>query len=300
MCGEQPLPAPAAIPAAGSPPRVRGTVMSHAFVRLDFRITPACAGNSLCIHTVFPTVGDHPRVCGEQIISIGETVALNGSPPRVRGTVPAAPVDLAVLGITPACAGNSSSFSSKTTFAKDHPRVCGEQVIFSIQQRLGAGSPPRVRGTVRCRPPHKFHDRITPACAGNRLPSPIAAATRQDHPRVCGEQIHSPFPQIAPLGSPPRVRGTGGGDLGLRGARRITPACAGNRRPPGHRSGGCRDHPRVCGEQHILLKLYLRSLKSPPRVRGTAEHAIEHFVGDRITPACAGNSNFHFSITPFY
>ena len=90
----------------GSPPRVRGTADAPRRRNVDEGITPACAGNRL--RRIVPHKGnkDHPRVCGEQTVDgisytalkdhprvCGEQTspsptppALQGSPPRVRGT----------------------------------------------------------------------------------------------------------------------------------------------------------------------------------------------------------------------
>ena len=154
--------------------------------------------------------------------------------------------------------------------------------------------------------------RITPACAGNRKPSGSTQTTCGDHPRVCGEQkifnsciaIIPDHPrvcgeQMPPVytascspGSPPRVRGPVC-DMAAPPVRfRITPACAGDRRPPGHQSAGCRDHPRVCGEQAAGAYRTRRGVGSPPRVRGTGNHFWIKSIPSRITPACAGNRIF--------
>ena len=107
MCGEQNQLLMDQVPIPGSPPRVRGTVAHVAYYRISYRITPACAGNSMAHYAVFLLSGDHPRVCGEQrpgeIAYIGE----KGSPPRVRGTAYGAGLRELGAGITPACAGNS-------------------------------------------------------------------------------------------------------------------------------------------------------------------------------------------------
>ena len=92
-------------------------------------------------------------------------------------------------------------------------------------------------------------------------------------------------------GSPPRVRGTGARPPWLLAVTGITPACAGN---SAHRSGSwghMEDHPRVCGEQSSFRRAATRSRGSPPRVRGTVFSVIDCNVGQRITPACAGNSS---------
>ena len=74
---------------------------------------------------------------------------------------------------------------------------------------------------------------------------------------------------------------------------RITPACAGNRSKKIHIIGGARDHPRVCGEQFMLLSLQKAVIGSPPRVRGTVQLDFAGLDGARITPACAGNRDLY-------
>ena len=69
---------------------------------------------------------------------------------------------------------------------------------------------------------------ITPACAGNSVRSAVGLAGRWDHPRVCGEQGIFVQGGGGPVGSPPRVRGTGSLCSFRLAPKRITPACAGN------------------------------------------------------------------------
>ena len=72
------------------------------------------------------------------------------------------------VGITPACAGNSWTGTTKGTAITDHPRVCGEQFGAVADMPRARGSPPRVRGTVEATGSLTEETRITPACAGNR------------------------------------------------------------------------------------------------------------------------------------
>ena len=53
--------------------------------------------------------GDHPRVCGEQAVLFWFALGDTGSPPRVRGTEALPMQRQEKEGITPACAGNSTS-----------------------------------------------------------------------------------------------------------------------------------------------------------------------------------------------
>ncbi len=107
MCGEQISLKKVQSGQWGSPPRVRGTVSIILFTVSIFGITPACAGNSVSLSKVIIFTLDHPRVCGEQAITLLSDGMVRGSPPRVRGTGAIFPADLQGIGITPACAGNS-------------------------------------------------------------------------------------------------------------------------------------------------------------------------------------------------
>ena len=85
---------------------MRGTVSAIEVDSVLSRITPACAGNRETVKVWALSAQDHPRVCGEQINIQLERLSGLGSPPRVRGTVPAAIIFFAYRRITPACAGN--------------------------------------------------------------------------------------------------------------------------------------------------------------------------------------------------
>ncbi len=69
----------------------------------------------------------HPRVCGEQTLTLSQTRSLIGSSPRVRGTVIVFPVLLLAPRFIPACAGNSNAGILRDGPYPVHPRVCGEQ-----------------------------------------------------------------------------------------------------------------------------------------------------------------------------
>ncbi len=253
----------------GSPPRVRGTGGAGCACWRRERITPACAGNRVPADMMMTDYEDHPRVCGEQAIPDKCKRSGGGSPPRVRGTGPIPPLGGYAVGITPACAGNSDPCPWRPFLCQDHPRVCGEQAPENSTVRCKSGSPPRVRGTEAAfGEKHKAY-RITPACAGNSDPGRSQIPVLEDHPRVCGEQKQLVPEWVQEKGSPPRVRGTGAAAGRSGGCGRITPACAGNSRPP-HRSGWPHSG-------------------SPPRVRGTGRGYLREPGRGRITPACAGN-----------
>ena len=153
-----------------------------------------------------------------------------------------------VIGIIPACAGNTFAPTLNRADTRDHPRVCGEHFHNNRNVRTGMGSSPRVRGTRRLRLPGFFLPGIIPACAGNTSTCRRAKNSTRDHPRVCGEHAALNVEALAAAGSSPRVRGTlpyFGGWVEHHG---IIPACAGNTEPRRTQTTRRRDHPRVCGE----------------------------------------------------
>ena len=109
VCGEklEPVYQVAAVP--GSPPPVRGKAPSALVSMSALRITPACAGKRAFAVAAVVVARDHPRVCGEKLSAFMPVCKAMGSPPRMRGKVPALPGTPARPRITPAHAGKRSS-----------------------------------------------------------------------------------------------------------------------------------------------------------------------------------------------
>ena len=175
---------------------------------LDFRKnTPAYAGNTSDPSSTIPVFRDHPRLRGEYGRLPVPLIVPVGSPPLARGIriqedamVKATRITPACAGntgrtdslaqglrITHACAGNTSSCTFPSRPDEDHPRLRGEYPSNLRGQKCRRGSPPLARGIpvsnvklVRC-------DGITPACAGNTLPSTCQLYPNRDHPRLRGE-----------------------------------------------------------------------------------------------------------------
>ena len=255
MCGEKLMVIYTAPRAGGSPPRVRGKVVTLEVVVWVTRITPACAGKSLQQGGRSNIFWDHPRVCGEKTGLSSRISPCGGSPPRVRGKG-AMPDGIAGHHrITPACAGKREKGLWRFCEYKDHPRVCGEKDCHATSSFFTEGSPPRVRGKVYSKGVGQIYSGITPACAGKRPACPAESALVEDHPRVCGEKARCRMVSRDITGSPPRVRGKEKKGFGGFVNTRITPACAGKRiamlLPPSL----LKDHPRVCGEKSTEQKV---------------------------------------------
>ena len=130
------------------------------------RITPADAGKTFPFRLSKSIVWDHPRGCGENILSPDASRRRMGSPPRMRGK-PVFRLTVCIsFRITPADAGKTKylplfkllirdhprgcgenlSTALYIPFTKDHPRGCGENSFRSLARSPPSGSPPRMRG----------------------------------------------------------------------------------------------------------------------------------------------------------
>ena len=130
-----------------------------------------------------------------------------GSPPRMRGKGAQTKEYAVPQRITPAYAGKSSSSLGSVSAQWDHPRVCGEKLPVPHALRSVRGSPPRMRGKVRCRSVSETMPGITPAYAGKRRCTTASVVWFWDHPRVCGEKHTHLISGSPDMGSPPRMRG---------------------------------------------------------------------------------------------
>ena len=86
-----------------------------------------------------------PRVCGKNLVIALFAVPVLGSPPRVREKHLSQRLKRIHTGITPACAGKTRQVKTCNFKNRDHPRVCGKNVINRLVNLLSLGSPPRVR-----------------------------------------------------------------------------------------------------------------------------------------------------------
>ena len=191
----------------------------------------------------------------------------------MRGKVVELTLSRSFCGITPAHAGKSEGRLQLRLRAGDHPRACGEKTEYSLPHIEPKGSPPRMRGKVRCCMPLLRASGITPAHAGKSMWLQGQNTARQDHPRACGEK--------------PRVLEDDNSKIG------ITPAHAGKRLPPHAPQPGQGDHPRACGEKCTSRMPLRTSLGSPPRMRGKVARDGQTARRFRITPAHAGKSWFN-------
>ena len=111
---------------SGSSPRVRGKLPGPGPGRRMPGLIPACAGKTGTGRASWMHGRAHPRVCGENRRRRPFRPGRRGSSPRVRGKPSHAMDGWFSIGLIPACAGKTYPQASTATFARAHPRVCGE------------------------------------------------------------------------------------------------------------------------------------------------------------------------------
>ena len=135
---------------------------------------------------------------------------------------------------------------------RDHPRLCGEKYNRGEKKLYHVGSPPPMRGKGNGKEiAHLLHG-ITPAYAGKSTWKCMPFVTLQDHPRLCGEKSYETSRFLRQIGSPPPMRGKDTAGKVEILAPGITPAYAGKSTGGGLDGTFYKDHPRLCGEKHIV------------------------------------------------
>ena len=171
----------------GSPPRTRGTRLIWLHEGSPTGLTPADAGNTRSYKWLIVRIRAHPRGRGEHDLLGFRRLVIVGSPPRTRGTQPAKWKGDKTAGLTPADAGNTRFAAQSRGLTRAHPRGRGEHGIFLSRGVLGAGSPPRTRGTRDFGVCHGVTYGLTPADAGNTFRPSLALSCSGAHPRGRGE-----------------------------------------------------------------------------------------------------------------
>ena len=293
----------------GSPPCVRGRVVSVHSLPLHIRYTPVRTVKRAWVLAVMVLAAVHPRAYGEeQVPDVGDGWR-DGSPPCVRGRVEPRGARFLRQRFTPVRTGKRPAPGDASLRSPVHPRAYGEE------GNAGGGG---------------FADeRFTPVRTGKSRAMPPLAYRVPVHPRAYGEEANGFDLSHPPHGSPPCVRGRGGTHR-LHGAvHRFTPvrtgkSCAtatptrGNYGSPpcvrgrvqpgqcrprperftpvrtGKRPHSCRSrsampvHPRAYGEEQPRPRVSTQGGGSPPCVRGRAHRHMCRADCRRFTPVRTG------------
>ncbi len=212
----------------GSSPRLRGTRLPAAPIRLQLRFIPAPAGNTSSGKAFARCPPVHPRACGEHFTVRPELPRYLGSSPRMRGT-PFLQMQIAGRQrFIPAPAGNTPHRARVACRPPVHPRACGEHLSAEFLILAPTGSSPRLRGTLVEAVDPLLGRRFIPAPAGNTRLAFVRTQPGTVHPRACGEHLQRDGRRGIGVGSSPRLRGTHIKRFRAMTVQRFIPAPAGN------------------------------------------------------------------------
>ena len=233
----------------GSAPRLRGTEQYLHPAVDSFRFSPAPAGNGEASYRRASLRPVQPRACGERSAPRGFAISVDGSAPRLRGTVHEQGRRLDAERFSPAPAGNGIRREAARPRATVQPRACGERALSCWSMACFSGSAPRLRGTGSERGSMATTSRFSPAPAGNGIEGRHRILCAPVQPRACGERRKSWGALPAPAGSAPRLRGTALARTRDRASRRFSPAPAGNGSSTVPSLFSLTVQPRACGER---------------------------------------------------
>ena len=195
---------------------------------------------------------------------------------------------IACGGIIPAHAGKSLGPCQPPGTPGDHPRSCGEKIIFSGVSAARRGSSPLMRGKACLRLLPQALSRIIPAHAGKRHKLVHRHKIIEDHPRSCGEKFMASLYWRSGLGSSPLMRGKEFIVSSSTASQRIIPAHAGKSGTRVFEIQASWDHPRSCGEKFRRPGGLLCTAGSSPLMRGKVNYSLTYTIWDGIIPAHAG------------
>ena len=274
----------------GSSPLARGTRLHIERHALGHGLIPARAGNTpLCVRWACPSWA-HPRSRGEHTSAAAGSSPVRGSSPLARGTLLTIFDGLKAVGLIPARAGNTRSFTDSLSLRRAHPRSRGEHRRKSPIPPHKLGSSPLARGTRTQELPVVTVAGLIPARAGNTRSSHGHHRVDGAHPRSRGEHRCASRCRLVWLGSSPLARGTLFQQTGQLVTLGLIPARAGNTRCESVQviPGGA--HPRSRGEHRRSNLARSSTWGSSPLARGTHfSHSIICMVSGLI-PARAGNT----------
>ncbi len=272
---------------------MRGALRQEAGEQRQPGIIPARAGSTRDQGLHRPGPEDHPRSCGEHSYPMLPAFTAAGSSPLVRGARRDIAPALAQRGIIPARAGSTYLDFLSAQLYRDHPRSCGEHPRVWFRPSTAQGSSPLVRGAPCLERPSACRSRIIPARAGSTALSSGARDVKEDHPRSCGEHLHASSRPSTRRGSSPLVRGAQLRCDRYKARHGIIPARAGSTRPRIWAAHARRDHPRSCGEHHLMALKRKAEVGSSPLVRGALALDVLGNLLVGIIPARAGSTCRH-------
>ena len=275
----------------GSSPRLWGTPLRAAELRVFHRFIPTPVGNTRPVRRRHPGQTVHPHACGEHTSSAKGISALTGSSPRLWGT------RLCHRGISvctrfiPTPVGNTFDSAELVTLGTVHPHACGEHSSFINVGRISAGSSPRLWGTPTSARTLTARIRFIPTPVGNTCRRPLPGRTKTVHPHACGEHILATARGAMTTGSSPRLWGTRDIIAATATHGGFIPTPVGNTVYAVFSLFHSPVHPHACGEHLLLAFDEILPGGSSPRLWGTPDEVRGVMDRLRFIPTPVGNTH---------
>ncbi len=151
----------------GLSPLARGTPILEFVIWTPMRFIPAGAGNSSSAFLCAVSKSVYPRWRGELSTIYPPLLNGTGLSPLARGTLPLVSCRPRKNRFIPAGAGNSNSYTDKSSKQTVYPRWRGELAVPLHQRVQNPGLSPLARGTRTHQGITRLFSRFIPAGAGN-------------------------------------------------------------------------------------------------------------------------------------
>ncbi|CAK0678187.1 hypothetical protein FGAF1140_09780 [Escherichia coli] len=212
----------------GLSPLARGTPILEFVIWTPMRFIPAGAGNSSSAFLCAVSKSVYPRWRGELSTIYPPLLNGTGLSPLARGTLPLVSCRPRKNRFIPAGAGNSNSYTDKSSKQTVYPRWRGELAVPLHQRVQNPGLSPLARGTRCCLYRTLRESRFIPAGAGNSATRWQSSYPTTVYPRWRGELFFQLQHCCCIDGLSPLARGTLNQVVVLSAAGRFIPAGAGN------------------------------------------------------------------------
>ena len=171
----------------GSPPRAWGQYEFAVELQPAPRFTPTGVGTITSSNTTAVAATVHPHGRGDNPPPSSEPSRQCGSPPRAWGQSSRRPRLRDARRFTPTGVGTMLTRPGGSVGWTVHPHGRGDNDVFSADNALCSGSPPRAWGQFGCGWNEHCACRFTPTGVGTMTPSPTPTLTPPVHPHGRGD-----------------------------------------------------------------------------------------------------------------
>ena len=270
------------------PPRSRGSTCSARPLCRASAASPALAGiDPASSPATFPC-GRFPRARGDRPGMEALDGVLPELPPRSRGSTLVARRVLHIAAASPALAGIDPLLRQCLDCSIRFPRARGDRPVSMLFLTVRGVLPPRSRGSTPAAVYASEPDAASPALAGIDPNPPITTTRLPCFPRARGDRPRSSIACRSRSALPPRSRGSTPTTSNYQTVLPASPALAGIDLDEDFPRPAPLRFPRARGDRPRRYRDRTRSVRLPPRSRGSTPAPSCRAPSARASPALAG------------